>query len=220
MADLAPIQHPSPNFGPRRDDLTPSLVVIHYTAMQSAEAALQRLCDPQYEVSAHYLISRSGTLWQLVAEDMRAWHAGAGEWAGQGDINSRSIGIELDNTGSHPFPEPQMQVLEKLLSGILIGWAIRPTGVIGHSDMAPGRKIDPGPRFDWARLARQGLAGPSGNSACTTPPAWETLRSRAVQAGYTSPCDDQTLLEAIRLRHRPYATGPLSAADIAALPTP
>ncbi|MFC6759192.1 N-acetylmuramoyl-L-alanine amidase [Sulfitobacter porphyrae] len=148
----------SPNFGPRRNGLTPRLIVIHYTAMENAEAALTRLCDPQAEVSAHYLISNHGRTLQLVADEMRAWHAGAGEWAGQADINSRSIGIELDNRGCHPFSEPQMAALETLLKRLMARWDIPAAGVLGHSDIAPGRKSDPGPHFDWARLARQGLA--------------------------------------------------------------
>lgn len=150
--------HPSPNFGPRRDGLSPKLIVVHYTAMDSAKAALERLCDPAFEVSAHYLIGGDGTLWQLVDETQRAWHAGAGEWQGQSDINSRSIGIELDNRGTHPFSEPQMVRLEELLSDIQTRWTIPAEGVIGHSHMAPGRKWDPGPHFDWARLARLNLA--------------------------------------------------------------
>ncbi|WP_068247985.1 N-acetylmuramoyl-L-alanine amidase, partial [Tritonibacter horizontis] len=162
MIPDAPIWHPSPNFGPRRDGLQPELIVLHYTAMTSAEAAVQRLCDPACEVSAHYVIGASGQLWQLVAEADRAWHAGAGEWAGRDDVNSRSIGIELDNRGTHPFSDPQMQVLEQLLADIMQRWAIPPEGVIGHSDMAPGRKWDPGPRFDWQRLAIGGLARPAG----------------------------------------------------------
>ncbi|MQQ07716.1 N-acetylmuramoyl-L-alanine amidase [Epibacterium sp. SM1979] len=218
VESLTPIQHPSPNFGPRRDGLTPSLVVIHYTAMTSATAALDRLCDPVAEVSAHYLISRTGTLWQLVDEDMRAWHAGVGEWAGEGDINSRSIGIELDNTGAHPFPEPQMRQLERVLTQIQTRWAIPARGIIGHSDMAPGRKFDPGPKFDWPRLARQNLAmASSGQTAQDA--NWPSFRAAAHLAGFTAPCDNQTLLRAVRLRHRPHATGPLTAADFAALPS-
>jgi N-acetylmuramoyl-L-alanine amidase len=139
----------------------PELVVIHYTAMQNAAAALERLCDPQAEVSAHYLIGADGTCWQLVDENMRAWHAGAGAWRGKDDVNSRSIGIELDNRGDHPFSNAQMERLESLLRELLIRWSIPASGVIGHSDMAPGRKIDPGPRFDWQRLVKQGLADPA-----------------------------------------------------------
>lgn len=213
-ADPAPdapgaIWHPSANFGPRRDGLTPSLIVIHYTAMESAGAALDRLCDPGVEVSAHYLIGGDGTLWQMVRETDRAWHAGAGEWAGQEDINSRSVGIELDNRGDHPFSQPQMAQLEGLLAGILCRWNIPPQGVIGHSCMAPGRKSDPGPRFDWARLARQGLAMPG-----TAAPASRTdFRAAARAAGFTADTDDDTLLAAVRLRHRPWGAGPLCPAD-------
>ena len=134
------------------------MVVIHYTAMTDAQAALDRLCDPQAEVSAHYLIGADGTLWQMVDEEMRAWHAGAGQWGDVTDVNSRSIGIELDNMGNHPFSEPQMAALEHLLVDILARRAIPPQRVIGHSDMAPDRKTDPGPRFDWRRLAQQGLS--------------------------------------------------------------
>lgn len=156
--ELTPIWHPSANFGERRGGLTPTLIVLHYTVMVPAERAIERLCDPEHEVSAHYVIGECGTLWQLVAEDKRAWHAGAGSWQGQDDINSRSIGIEMVNDGASPYAEPLMETLEALLPGIMQRWGIPPEGVIGHSDMAPGRKIDPGPHFDWARLEGRGLA--------------------------------------------------------------
>jgi N-acetylmuramoyl-L-alanine amidase len=222
---LAPLQAqwcPSLNQGERRDDLRPSLVVIHYTAMASAEAALDRLCDPVAEVSAHYLIGRDGRLWQMVAENQRAWHAGVGEWAGQDDINSRSIGIELDNGGDHPFSEPQMAVLELLLEQVMKRWSIPAEGVIGHSDMAPGRKIDPGSRFDWARLACLGLARRSPGAAAPglVDPADALpllLRRYARDLGYTAAADDETLLSTLRLRYRPWATGPLVAEDLAPL---
>jgi N-acetylmuramoyl-L-alanine amidase len=158
------LDRPSPNFTERRGGARPSLVVIHYTAMASAEAACARLCDPDAEVSAHYLIDYDGQVTALVDEAMRAWHAGAGAWGAITDVNSHSIGIELQNTGAEPFPEPQMAALEGLLAGVMARWAIGPEGVIGHADCAPGRKVDPGPRFDWARLAFSGLA-PSGLAA-------------------------------------------------------
>ncbi|MFT4962405.1 MAG: N-acetylmuramoyl-L-alanine amidase [Paracoccaceae bacterium] len=210
------VWHPSPNFGPRRDGLSPTLIVLHFTAMRSAGAALERLCDPSVEVSAHYLIGGDGTVWQMVQEQDRAWHAGAGEWGGVTDINSRSIGIELDNRGDHPFSELQMAALEDLMPGILERWAIRPSGVIAHSDMAPGRKHDPGGRFDWQRLARQGLAvwpepvagGPVGA---------RQFRGLAQDVGFTADVDAMTLLESVRLRFRPWGQGPLCAADMAAL---
>ena len=215
---MLPLHHPSPNFGPRRNGLKPQLIVLHYTAMQSAQAALDRLCDPAAEVSAHYLIGGDGRLFQMVEEAQRAWHAGAGEWAGLTDINSRSIGIELDNTGTHPFSEPLMTCLEALLAQIMQRWGIRPEGVIGHSDMAPGRKVDPGPHFDWTRLARQGLAQPVGVAGGDEPLTSDAFRARARAAGFTAPVDDPTLLAAVRLRFRPHGSGPLCAADLTALP--
>lgn len=150
---------PSPNCGPRRGGITaPDLVVLHYTAMTSAQDAIEVLCDPAREVSAHYVISKQGEVTNLVPEKDRAWHAGAGTWAGSDDINSRSIGIELDNDGSAPFSAPLMDALEGLLAEIKIRWTIPAQNIIAHSDLAPDRKIDPGPRFDWRRLALQGLA--------------------------------------------------------------
>lgn len=187
--------------------------MIHYTAMQNAKTALERLCDPQAEVSAHYLIARQGGVIQMVPEDQRAWHAGAGEWHGMDDINSRSIGIELDNSGDHPFSNPQMISLEALLQGIMARWNIQPSGVIGHSDMAPGRKVDPGAKFDWQRLAMQGLAERAGYDDGPRDPNWTSFRAIARFAGYTADVDNETLLSAVRLRYRPFASGPLCAED-------
>lgn len=203
----------SSNFGARRDGLRPELVVLHYTAMVDCASAARALCDPAREVSAHYLIGRDGELLSLVPEEMRAWHAGAGEWRGRGDVNSRSIGIELDNDGLSPFSEPLMGTLESLLgSRLLADWGIGPEGVIGHSDMAPGRKIDPGRRFDWKRLARHGLA------------VWSDARGDKVDAtqfrvnartfGYGD-LDDALLLNVVRMRFRPWASGPLDGDDCA-----
>ena len=200
---------PSPNFGPRRDGLTPTIVVIHYTAMENAQAAVARLCDPDAEVSAHYLIDRSGPVIWMVPEEQRAWHAGVGEWRGHSDINSRSIGIELDNDGTHPFPEPQMAALEDLLRGIRARWPVAANDIIGHSDMAPGRKSDPGPRFDWARLARQGLAGP-----VAPQPFCKDFAQAAQQAGFTAKVDPATLLSATRLRFAPWRDGPPTDEDM------
>lgn len=199
---------PSPNFGERKDGLVPTIVVVHYTAMADPEAALLRLCDPSSEVSAHYLITRQGDVIRMVDETKRAWHAGNGEWRGLGDVNSRSIGIELDNAGDHPFSNPLMNALEHLLRDVRTRWTIDAANVIGHSDMAPGRKSDPGPRFDWARLARQGLAGP------TEPVARQkSFAETAKHAGFTAPCADDVLLNSVRLRFAPWRTGPLSEDD-------
>jgi len=200
----------SPNQGARREAARPDLLVIHYTAMQSAEAAIERLCAPEAEVSAHYVISERGQITRLVPEEMRAWHAGAGRWGDVTDVNSHSIGIELANRGNHPFPEPQMARLELLISEIMARWAIPPERVIGHSDMAPGRKGDPGARFDWARLARGGLSvWPDAGSA-------GEFYADAERFGYpVGDVEDTLILEAFRLRFRPWASGRLSCEDAA-----
>ncbi len=190
----------------------PDLVVIHYTAMQSAQAACATLCNPDTEVSAHYLIAEDGEVIQLVPESQRAWHAGAGSWGGVTDLNSRSIGIELANAGNCPFSAPLMDSLELLLAGIVARWAIPAHRVIGHSDMAPGRKIDPGVKFDWRRLA---IAGFSIWPAPTDPLPADHFRQVMQAFGYTADVPDETLLHALRLRFRPWATGPLDPADMA-----
>ena len=154
------IDRPSPNHGPRRDGAPVDMLLLHYTDMATAEHALDRLCDPNSQVSAHYLITRDGRVFHLVPETRRAWHAGHSWWAGEGDINSRSIGVELDNPGhSHgytDFPEAQMTALIALCRGILARHPIPPHRVLGHSDVAANRKIDPGHRFNWNRLAQAG----------------------------------------------------------------
>ncbi len=204
------IHHPSPNFGPRRDVTRPDMVVIHYTAMDTAEAALERLCSPEFEVSAHYLICERGTVYQMVEETMRAWHAGAGSWGAVSDVNSHSIGIELANNGRTPFAAAQMDALEVLLADIMARWDISPEGVIGHSDMAPSRKADPGPRFDWQRLARAGLSVWPTDSDFQIPEA--EFPAALTAFGYPEGPDAQRLA-AFRLRFRPWATGPLSQGD-------
>ena len=210
---------PSPNFGVRRASARPELVVLHYTGMDSAGDALARLCAPEFEVSSHYLIAANGELYQLVPETERAWHAGRGKWRGRADINSRSIGIELDNPGDRPFSEPQMAVLEGLLGDVLNRWKIPPEGVIGHSDFALGRKSDPGPRFDWRRLARLGLSvWPNGDDRRHRP---DTAAFAAAARGFGYPAvrpqtDPDILLNAFRLRFAPWRKGPLSSGDMAA----
>ena len=152
-------ERPSPNFGPRSGGI--DMLVLHYTGMTSAEAALERLCSPDSQVSAHYLIAEDGTVWRLVPEAQRAWHAGVSSWRGRRDINGCAIGIELANPGHEwgyvPFPEPQMRACEVLCHEILARHPIPPRHILGHSDVAPQRKPDPGELFDWARLARAGI---------------------------------------------------------------
>lgn len=162
MTALRVIDRPSPNRGARRGGARPDMVVLHYTGMETTEAAADRLCDPGAEVSAHYLVDPGGTVLALVPEEMRAWHAGVSAWGGVRDVNSRSIGIEIANPGHMlgypPFPEPQMRALEALLGGILARWSIPPQRVVGHACVAPGRKVDPGEKLDWRRLALGGLS--------------------------------------------------------------
>jgi len=150
----------SPNWDERA--LPVSMVVLHYTGMQSGDEALERMCDPAAKVSAHYMIDESGIVSRLVPEDKRAWHAGKSYWRGITDVNSASIGIELVNPGHEwgyrPFPDAQMDALVPLLAAITQRHNIAPANVVGHSDIAPARKQDPGELFDWERLAGYGLA--------------------------------------------------------------
>ena len=212
-------RHPSPNFGERRGGATPDLIVIHYTAMAHA-AALERLCDAGCEVSAHYLIGPDGSVLCLVAEEHRAWHAGAGGWGRVVDINSRSIGIELSNDGASPFAAAQMDALEALLPRIMARWLVPPERVIGHSDMAPLRKQDPGARFDWRRLACAGLSvwpeqGRLINPDAANPDAAAFLRD-AKRFGYHVGDAEMALL-AFRARFRPGARGALDGVDMGAM---
>lgn len=144
---------PSPNFGERR----PNFVVIHHTTNDSVEASIATLTSPLREVSAHYLIARDGRIYYLVDEKLRAWHAGDSYWGGNRDLNSSSIGVELDNTGSEPYPEPQIAALIALLADLKARWKIPAANFLGHGDIAPGRKVDPGVLFPWRRLASAGF---------------------------------------------------------------
>ncbi|MSO88511.1 MAG: N-acetylmuramoyl-L-alanine amidase [Rhodospirillaceae bacterium] len=155
------IERPSPNHEPRPPGKTIDMLVLHYTGMVDAGEALRRLCEPASKVSAHYLIDEDGAVYRLVAEDRRAWHAGVARWAGETDINGISIGIELANSGHdhgyRDFPEAQMAALIDLAGGIVARHGIPAARVLGHSDVAPHRKLDPGEKFDWKRLAAAGI---------------------------------------------------------------
>ncbi len=189
------------------------MVVLHYTAMATTQEALARLCSPEHEVSAHYLISEKGEVFQLVAEERRAWHAGAGAWGNVCDVNSHSIGIELANTGVTPFPEAQMNALETLLADSMTRWSIPPERVIGHSDMAPARKGDPGARFDWRRLALQGLAVWPDNTGGGTGGGGD-FRACLTAFGYPADASDHDLLTAFRLRFCPWKSGAQDKDDL------
>jgi len=152
---------PSPNFGERRGGMRPDALVLHYTGMESAEAAEDWLCNPLSEVSSHYLVHEDGRVVQMVPETGRAWHAGKGSWKGVADVNSFSIGIEIVNPGhsfGYPdFPPSQIEAVIALCRDICQRWAILPQRVLAHSDTAPGRKIDPGEKFPWDILASAGV---------------------------------------------------------------
>ena len=182
--------------------------------MPDWRAARDWLCNPEAEVSAHYIISEAGDVVGLVEEDQRAWHAGAGSWGDITDVNSRSIGIELSNTGFAPFAAPLMNALTALLPDIMQRWAIPPERVIAHSDLAPGRKIDPGVKFDWQRLVRSGLAVKASPSAPVAANEDAFLRDLAT-FGYGAGVSADVLLAALRLRHRQGQTGPLDGWDCA-----
>jgi N-acetylmuramoyl-L-alanine amidase len=161
MTLLKIAERPSPNHARRREPVRIDMLVLHYTGMASAAAALDRLCDPAARVSAHYLVEENGDIWRLVSEGRRAFHAGRSCWAGETDLNHVSIGIEIINPGHEwgyrPFPEEQMIAVERLCRDLVSRHPMPPHRIVGHSDIAPDRKSDPGELFDWPRLARAGI---------------------------------------------------------------
>jgi N-acetylmuramoyl-L-alanine amidase len=157
-------EHLSPNAGPRRPvngETRVRHLVFHYTGMTSCEKALERLCDPAFEVSAHYVIAEDGTVYRIVPEDLRAWHAGKSFWHGIRDINSTSIGVEIVNPGHEygyrAYPPAQIDTVMELAGEIMARHRIKTCDVLGHSDIAPGRKTDPGELFPWKDLATRGI---------------------------------------------------------------
>lgn len=206
----------SPNQSLRK----PSIIVLHYTVEDTLEGSRKILSDARrkHPVSSHYLIDRDGRILQLVPDHLRAWHAGDGRWAGMRDLNDTSIGIEIVNTGSEPFPEPQVQAVIALLADLTTRHAIPKTQVIGHADLAPGRKIDPGVQFPWKRVFDAGFGIWPGE--LVDPPegfdGWKALRL----IGY--PLDNpRATLHSFRLRFRGIDDGDRGTAkgvDVAALP--
>ncbi|HEX2763650.1 MAG TPA: N-acetylmuramoyl-L-alanine amidase [Allosphingosinicella sp.] len=168
------IEAPSPNFDERRLPVT--MLVLHYTGMEDAASAIDWLRNPASKVSSHYVVSEDGQILRLVPEEKRAWHAGRSYWRGITDVNSASVGIEIVNPGHEfgyrPFPEPQMDALVPLVADIVRRHRILPPYVVGHSDIAPMRKEDPGELFDWARLAKLGLAMPRPPGDKLIDPMW------------------------------------------------
>lgn len=199
---------PSPNHEARQ--LPVDMLIIHYTGMIPVERAIAWLSNPESKVSAHYVIAEDGTITPLVDEDRRAWHAGVSFWGGETDTNSRSIGIELDNPGPdfgyHPFPAAQMQALARLSREIMARHAIPQQHVLGHSDVAVGRKIDPGDLFPWAWLAQQGVGvWPFDNTEWDDSMTEEEALRRLARYGYDISNPRETI-RAFQLHFRPELT--------------
>ena len=189
---------PSRNFDARR----PVLIVLHFTEQESVQQSLDTLRSQNSggRVSAHYLIGEDGRIYQLVADRDRAWHAGAGSWGTITDLNSASIGIEIDNDGREPYPEPQIAALLKLLDDLTTRLRIPKSQVIGHSDLAPTRKVDPGPHFPWKRLADAGYGRWPQRALPDPPPGFDGWMAMAM-FGYS--LDDRAAaLRAFRMRFR------------------
>jgi N-acetylmuramoyl-L-alanine amidase len=216
------MERKSPNFGPRAAGTAIDMIVLHYTGMPEAEAALRWLCDPQSQVSSHYFVFEDGRVMQLVEETERAWHAGVSFWAGETDINSRSIGIEIVNPGHEfgyrEFPDLQIDAVIALCREVIARHRIPPARVLAHSDIAPGRKQDPGELFPWERLAAEGI-GVWVRPAPITPghvlqlgdegPAVRSLRAQFRRLGYQAADSDafdaalETVVAAFQRHFRP-----------------
>ncbi len=207
---------PSPN-----QDVRPAAVdvlILHYTGMQTARDAIDRLCDPHAKVSSHYVVDEDGTVYSLVPEDRRAWHAGISFWRGRKNLNDVSIGIEIVNPGHdwgyRPFPPAQMRSVTALSAAILTRHPITAGNVVAHSDVAPDRKQDPGELFPWQELARNGVGlWPGGEGQGTDPGPWDDARVRTAlgAVGYDEALDLATLLRAFQRHWRPEAVS--GAAD-------
>ena len=196
----------SPNHEPRGSRV--GLLVLHYTGMETALRAIDWLCNPESKVSCHYLVDGDGSIVQMVNEDRRAWHAGTASWHGVIDINSASIGIEIQNLGHSggcpPFPQKQMQIVAALSLDIMLRHDLSPHHVVAHSDVAPGRKIDPGEAFDWEFLARLGIGQMvvADNQVHGVPDLSEAQR-KLQQIGYgVEATGSQVVLEAMQRRYR------------------
>jgi N-acetylmuramoyl-L-alanine amidase len=218
------LERPSPNHDARPAGQAVDILLLHYTGMPTAGAALDRLLDPASRVSAHYFVDEDGGVTRLVAEGRRAWHAGAAAWAGASDINGRSIGIELVNPGHEfgyrPFPEAQMAALTALARDILARHPIPPERVLGHADVAPRRKQDPGELFDWGRLAAAGIGLWPGEVPAADPlPSESEILGRLAAFGYGYLDEDYpAVVRAFQRHFRPAAvTGTMDGESAARL---
>lgn len=196
---------PSPNFNER--SLPISMIVLHYTGMKTAQEALDRLCDPAAEVSCHYFVDEDGTITRLVPDDKRAWHAGASHWRGVTDVNSASIGIEIVNPGHdhgyRAFPEAQVEAVIRLVAHLKDRYEITRGNIVGHSDVAPLRKRDPGELFPWHRLARLRLALPRPTKNLVDPMWGEAAFCLALERFGYDVSDRMAAIMAFQRRFRP-----------------
>jgi N-acetylmuramoyl-L-alanine amidase len=202
------IDAPSPNFGPRKDGKKIKYIILHYTGTETAFEALRLLQggDPGHEVSAHYFVDMDGAITRLVDEEMRAWHAGKSSWEGEDDINSCSIGIEIQNPGHDfgyvPFPDEQVKAAAELCKDIMARHGILPCHVLAHSDIAPERKKDPGELFPWEELARQGIgAWPDVNDEDMEDAS--DIKNILTKYGYDQNLDEKILVTAFQRHFQP-----------------
>jgi N-acetylmuramoyl-L-alanine amidase len=202
------IAAPSPNYDARPHDAPIDILLLHYTGMETGAAAVARLTDPESRVSAHYTVDEDGTIYAHVPEEYRAWHAGVSYWAGERNVNARSIGIEIVNPGHEfgyrSFPDAQVEAVMELASDIFSRHAIAPARVLGHSDVAPARKLDPGELFPWGKLALAGIGlWPQTRKMRLNVPFTDGLRA----FGYGLPPDmdvpAETVIEAFQRHWRP-----------------
>jgi len=202
---LRKIRSPSPNFNERRHPL--DMLVLHYTGMEDGASALARMRDPQAEVSAHYMVEEDGAVHELVAEEARAWHAGRSQWQGDDDLNSRSIGIEIVNGGHDfglpEFPGQQIEAVIALCADIIARRQIPQARIVGHSDIAPDRKDDPGERFPWRRLAEAGIGlWPESVTATPAPVTERELEAAYRTIGYSAVLIDSDINSVTRAFQR------------------
>jgi N-acetylmuramoyl-L-alanine amidase len=199
---------PSPNFDARPESAPVDILVLHYTGMQTGAAAIERLCDPDAKVSAHYTVDEDGTIYAHVPEASRAWHAGVSYWAGARDINARSIGIEIVNPGHEfgyrSFPDVQIEAVIELAQAIFARHPIPPERVLGHSDVAPARKMDPGELFPWGALALAGIGlWPQTRKARLNVPFADGLRAFGYGLKPDMDVPEKVVIEAFQRHWRP-----------------
>lgn len=201
------VERPSPNHDERPDDGRVDILILHYTGMKTGPMAIDRLCDPDARVSAHYLVEEDGRICRLVDENRRAWHAGVSYWAGATDINARSVGIEIVNPGHEfgyrAFPDIQMDAVAALARDIVARHGIPAERVLGHSDVSPDRKQDPGELFDWPRLAAKGIGVWPGKARAATAPDPQAARSLLTAIGYNPDLPLSVVVSAFQRHFRP-----------------